>query len=343
MLTNKDIYIIKNKINQKVYIGQADYAWKRWGSHIRDAGSKPKTIIDKAIKKYGVENFWYELLEYQIPDYDEKEKYWIKEYNSLIPNGYNVAIGGKGTGAGVNHVHSSVRNVEILNLIISDLEEGKETFQELAKKYKVGTAVIQGINSGEYYSDENRKYPIREYFLSDEKLKRLFYSLKYEKDKTLSDIANEFGLNQSTVSEINSGKERYVEWNKYPLRSGKVTNPLYNCHEKIKQILMNTNRTYQDIAREYDVAIGTIQSINSGFSWHDDNIDYPIRKGGSPLYKNLSQDQVNEIEKLLKDTNISMNKIAKRIGCSKSLIHNINRGKVKKYLNENIEYPIRRK
>ena len=48
----KDIYIIKNKINNKVYIGQADFAWKRYGTHLRDAKSKPKTVIDKAIKKY---------------------------------------------------------------------------------------------------------------------------------------------------------------------------------------------------------------------------------------------------------------------------------------------------
>ena len=46
----KDIYIIKNKINDKVYIGQADFDWKSWGSHLRDAHSKPKTVIDKAIK-----------------------------------------------------------------------------------------------------------------------------------------------------------------------------------------------------------------------------------------------------------------------------------------------------
>ena len=108
--------------------------------------------------------------------------------------------------------------------------EIKSAFRKLAKKYQVSFAVLQGINSGEYYHDEKLNYPIREYFLSNEKLKRLIYSLKYELDKSIQDIANEFDLCPSTVSEINYGKEKRVDWVQYPLRVGKVTNPLYEKH-----------------------------------------------------------------------------------------------------------------
>lgn len=337
----KDIYIIKNKINDKVYIGQADFAWKRWGSHLRDAHSKPKAIIDKAIKKYGEENFWYELLESQIQNYDEREVYWIKEYNSQIPNGYNVTPGGKGCGSGIEHVAASIRNQEILNLIIEDLKEGELPFDKIAKKYKVGFSVIQGINSGEYYHDKKLQYPIREYFLSNEKFKRLIYSLKYELDKSIQDIAYEFDLSSSTVSEINYGKERKVDWVEYPIRVGKVTNPLYEKHKEVKNLLSATQLTFKEIAKKYNVAIGTIQAINEGASWKDSNIDYPIRKNGNPLYKNFSQDQIKLIEDLLLNTNLSINKIARRFECTQATIQNINRGKIKKYWNENIHYPIR--
>lgn len=337
----KDIYIIKNKINDKVYIGQADFAWKRWGSHLRDAHSKPKTVIDKAIKKYGEENFWYELLEKQIQNYDEKEIYWIKKYDSQVPNGYNVAPGGKGCGSGIEHVSASIKNQEILNLIIKDLREGELPFDKLAKKYQVSFAVIQGINSGEYYHDEKLNYPIREYFLSNEKLKRLIYSLKYELDKSIQDIANEFDLCPSTVSEINYGKEKRVDWVQYPLRVGKVTNPLYEKHEEIKKLLATTQLTFKEIAKKYNVAVGSIQAINEGTSWKDDNIDYPIRKKGNPTCKNFSQDQIKLIEDLLLHTDLSMNKIAQRFECGQATIQNINRGKIKKYWNENIHYPIR--
>ena len=339
----KDIYIIKNKINNKVYIGQADFAWKRWGTHLRDAHSKPKIIIDKAIKKYGEENFWYELLEKQISNYDEREIFWIKTYNSQVPNGYNVAPGGKGLGVGVDHIAASIDSQEVLNLIIDDIKTGELPFEKIAKKYKIGFSVVQGINSGKYYHNDSFKYPIREYFLSNEQLKRLIYSLKYELDKSIQDIANEFDLCPSTVSEINTGNEKRVGWVNYPIRVGKVTNPLYENHMEIKKLLSFTQLTFQEIARKYNVAIGSIQAINEGKSWKDDNIDYPIRKNGNPLYKNFSQDQIKNIENMLLYTTLSMNKIAKQIGCSPSIIQNINRGKIKKYWNENLSYPIRHK
>ena len=337
----KDIYIIKNKINDKVYIGQADFAWKRWGTHIRDSHSKPKQLIDKTIKKYGEENFWYELLESQITNYDEREQYWIKEYNSLVPNGYNVTIGGSGCGYGVNHITSSIKNEEILALIIQDLRDGELTQCQIAKKYHVGTAVIQGINSGEYYHNIELQYPIREYFLSEEKLKRLIYTLKYEYDKSLKDIAREYELDASTVSDINQGKEKHVDWVEYPIRSGKVKNPLYDKNEEIKDLLANTKMSFDEIAKKYNVCVYAIQSINDGKSWVDKKINYPIRERGYAIDNNLSQNQIKQIEDILKNTKISMNKIAKIFNCSKSTIANINRGKIKKYISDNIEYPIR--
>ena len=59
----KDIYIIKNDINKKVYIGQAVNTQNRWWYHLSDARkSKKYSIIDKAINKYGKEHFHYEII-----------------------------------------------------------------------------------------------------------------------------------------------------------------------------------------------------------------------------------------------------------------------------------------
>ncbi len=46
----------------------------------------------------GLENFTFDVIE-KIDNnrLDEREIFWIKEYNSLIPNGYNISAGGKGT------------------------------------------------------------------------------------------------------------------------------------------------------------------------------------------------------------------------------------------------------
>lgn len=52
--------------------------------------------IYKAIRKYGIEHFKFSIIEKcNDENLPEKEKYYIKLYNSVV-NGYNEAYGGKG-------------------------------------------------------------------------------------------------------------------------------------------------------------------------------------------------------------------------------------------------------
>lgn len=91
------IYKIENLINHKIYIGQSIYIEKRWFDHIH---SKDEFAIHKAFKKYGIENFSFQIVEQcDIDKLDEKENYWINFYQSLVPNGYNMIQGGT-NGAG---------------------------------------------------------------------------------------------------------------------------------------------------------------------------------------------------------------------------------------------------
>ena len=51
--------------------------------------------MNNAIRKYGVENFIVELIEYcDVTKANEREIYYIKELNSVFPNGYNLTNGG---------------------------------------------------------------------------------------------------------------------------------------------------------------------------------------------------------------------------------------------------------
>lgn len=89
------IYKITNTINSKVYIGQTTQnPKKRWREHITRSknDNKYSTAITKAINKYGVENFIFEvveLIQYK-KDLNIKEEEYIKKFNSLCPNGYNI-------------------------------------------------------------------------------------------------------------------------------------------------------------------------------------------------------------------------------------------------------------
>ena len=92
------IYKHTNKINGKVYIGQTcQNPKKRW-----DYGcgyKKHNLYFYNAIKKYGwTQGFDHEILEtgLSLEQANEREQYWIRFYNSLTPNGYNLTIGGDG-------------------------------------------------------------------------------------------------------------------------------------------------------------------------------------------------------------------------------------------------------
>ena len=85
------IYKITNKINNKIYIGKSCNNDENYlGSGIS---------INNAINKYGRDNFIKEVIEvYQEEEsLNNREKFWIKEYNSTNRKiGYNIAEGGNG-------------------------------------------------------------------------------------------------------------------------------------------------------------------------------------------------------------------------------------------------------
>lgn len=96
------IYKITNKSNDKVYIGQTTQKdpQQRWREHCRSSGTV--SILNKAIVKYGRDNFTFEIIlcSLDILELNKQEIRLIKEYNSLTPNGYNILEGGN------NMVHS---------------------------------------------------------------------------------------------------------------------------------------------------------------------------------------------------------------------------------------------
>jgi group I intron endonuclease len=87
--------------NKKCYIGQTvQKLHKRIYSHKNNSiNKKSKQLINKAIRKYGWDNVVWSIIEDNINDVDllnEREKFWIKELNTLAPSGYNLTTGGDG-------------------------------------------------------------------------------------------------------------------------------------------------------------------------------------------------------------------------------------------------------
>ena len=110
------IYIIKNNINDKVYIGQTTLnAEERFKQHLKDS-SCCNTHLYKAMRKYGKEHFYCELIEDNL-SYEQlllRERYWIQYFDS-VNTGYNLTWGGEG--------HLKYSDDEILDLWSSGLTE----------------------------------------------------------------------------------------------------------------------------------------------------------------------------------------------------------------------------
>ena len=90
------LYMHKNKINNKVYIGQTiQDPQERWKN---GKGYGNCTRFNRAIQKYGWENFEHIILEQfeGTQEYaNERENYYIELYDSRDPEkGYNINAGG---------------------------------------------------------------------------------------------------------------------------------------------------------------------------------------------------------------------------------------------------------
>ena len=56
------VYCITNKINGKQYIGITNDYKRRWANHIAYQAPEREQVVHRAIKKYGKENFDFQIL-----------------------------------------------------------------------------------------------------------------------------------------------------------------------------------------------------------------------------------------------------------------------------------------
>jgi group I intron endonuclease len=104
-----EIYMAVNTSNSKKYIGQAVCrfsngrkwgATKRWKQHVARSlrGICECRALENAIRKYGDETFTLIILEEcPVEELNYWEDYYIREYDTIAPNGYNL-MGGGGNG-----------------------------------------------------------------------------------------------------------------------------------------------------------------------------------------------------------------------------------------------------
>lgn len=138
------VYLITNLINGHMYVGGSVDIMRRFRQHKLgvDAGIHP---IDNAIKKYGVDNFSFQIITELPPDWkiiSEYEKYWIKFYNTFEdPKHYNLTKGGEGKNGYIPSPETRKK--------ISESKKGHDCSPETRKK-------ISASMKGKHHSDETK-------------------------------------------------------------------------------------------------------------------------------------------------------------------------------------------
>jgi len=229
-MTNIGVYLIENKANKKVYVGQSVDIRKRKRAHLSNLrrNCHPNTYLQNSFNKYGEKNFVFTILKKcKTEDLDELEMKYISEYNSIgLQNGYNLRYGGNDT-----------------------------TFSESTKEKMSKSSRKRFENKDyaiKYFSDINRTISLDVV----SKIKKMLYE-----DIEVDEIVRIMGVGVNKVNHIfsiQSFKHICPEYNLYlSIRSGAKRKKL------IRGILRMyaDNCTYQSIADIHDVHIRTAMRI----------------------------------------------------------------------------------
>ena len=219
-MLKKSIYKIENLNNGKVYIGQSIHPYRRLIEHMYMARHHLDELpIHLAIAKHKEENFSFTIIEENVENYNEREAYWIKHYNSLSPNGYNILPGGQTNPIlkGEKHPRNTLADQQV-DEIIEHLLFSNLSQRAIADLVGTTERIVNSINKGESHQIDGYIYPLRPKFChySQKTLEEIFWLLS-NSDASLDSIAKYFGLTKGNISQINLGKIHKININ-YPIR-----------------------------------------------------------------------------------------------------------------------------
>lgn len=143
------IYLRTNLVTGKQYVGQTENFKHRESCWKCLKYTYANQYIDNDRKEYGVENFKVEVIDHcetQEEAY-ELEEYYIKEYDTKYPNGYNLTEGGAGI-KGFKHSEESRKKM-------SEALKGKHSSPDT--EFKKGQTPWNKDKSGCFLEESRKK------------------------------------------------------------------------------------------------------------------------------------------------------------------------------------------
>ena len=137
------IYLIIDLTNWKKYVGQHHYHLEKLDSNYHGSGHIIRQIYKK--RPHTLKEVYLKTC-YTQEELDEWEQYYIKFYDTLYPNGYNLQEGGRG---GTPSEETRKK--------ISESSKGKQLSDETKKKISESTSGEKNPFYGRQHSEETRR------------------------------------------------------------------------------------------------------------------------------------------------------------------------------------------
>lgn len=178
------IYMIRNKVNNKAYIGQAVDIDRRWSEHIIELNNNQKYCnphLQNAWNKYGPDNFEFTIICLcEEDELDDFEIDMIAHYHTFYKDGgYNLTFGGDGI--------RGYRWTDKQRARMSEAAKESMNRPEVKKKHSVAMK--------EYFKDpENKKKhsgAMKEYYKDPENRKKMIESVREKCAKAVYCVTND--------------------------------------------------------------------------------------------------------------------------------------------------------
>lgn len=128
------IYLITNLLDGKKYVGQTTRTSEQ---RFKEHANCKTSLIGKAIRKYGVKNFSVKVLEEcnTSEQLNEREKFWITQFDCKVPNGYNQTDGGHNGQVHTPEARAKISEANIRRKRKKLSDETRKKIQLATKKY----------------------------------------------------------------------------------------------------------------------------------------------------------------------------------------------------------------
>ncbi len=247
------IYKIVNLISKKVYIGESKEKnpLTRWKQHTKTiAKGKGCPALRDAVKKYGIDNFKFEIILFCFDE--DRFKYeidYIKKFNSQVPNGYNICKGGYGGGF-INKKHT---------------EATKEKIREHTKKMYIDNPDLKrqiSETNKVLLNTPEMKEKINQARLNSDKWKKALEEKKISVIKHTEDSKQKIreSVNKYYAENKNTNKTNIIKHREAMAKA---------CGIKVEQysldgVLLNTFPSMGEAARSVKMSMGLIGFCLSG-------------------------------------------------------------------------------